>query len=94
MIKQTINEATANNPIFCEEWTKPGDIDIVHSPSHYTAGGIEVIDYIRAKLTKEEFKGYCKGNIIKYISRAGRKESEKADIQKAKVYIEWLDEAI
>lgn len=64
--------------------------DAVHHPSHY-AGKIEVIDYIRDKLTPEEFKGYCKGNVLKYISRAGKKKTaDKAeDIQKAEVYLKW-----
>ena len=68
--------------------------DLIKSPSHYTAGGIETIDFIRAKLTTEEFKGYCKGNIIKYISRAGKKKSStmKEDLQKAETYLKWLEE--
>ena len=78
------------NELFCIE---PED-DVVHAPSHYTAGGIETIDFIRAKLTPEEFKGYCKGNIIKYISRAGKKKSStaKEDLQKAEQYLKWLEE--
>lgn len=64
--------------------------DAVHHPSHY-AGKIEVIDYIRDKLTPEEFKGYCKGNVLKYISRAGKKKtaSKAEDLQKAEVYLKW-----
>jgi hypothetical protein len=31
-------------------------------PDHYKAGGIEAIDYIQAKLSPEEFAGYCRGN--------------------------------
>lgn len=117
MIKQTIDEATAANPLFCENWednaaaseytipsqkflinfeeyekNHPELFDRVNHPLHYTDGGIETIDYIRAKLTKEEFKGYCKGNIFKYLSRAGKKGNEKEDLQKAKTYIEWLIE--
>ena len=37
--------------------------DNIKHPAHYTDGGIETIDFIRAKLTPEEFAGYCKGNI-------------------------------
>lgn len=60
-----------------------------HHPSHYTAGGIETIDFIKAKLSEEEYKGYLKGNLIKYISRAGKKGDERADLEKASVYLGW-----
>lgn len=64
--------------------------DAVHHPSHYV-GKIEVIDYIRDKMSPEEFKGYCKGNVLKYISRAGKKKtaSKAEDLQKAEVYLKW-----
>jgi hypothetical protein len=41
---------------------------MVNHPPHYTDGGIEVIDYIKAK-----HLDFCLGNAIKYISRAGKK---------------------
>ena len=69
--------------------------DAVHHPEHYCDGGIEVIDYIRAKLTKEEFIGYCKGNALKYISRAGKKTANAdVDVDKAIVYLGWLKDAL
>ena len=57
----------------------------VNHPSHYTDGKIEVIEYIEDK----KF-GYCLGNAIKYISRAGKKNKDKEieDLQKAIWYIE------
>ena len=65
--------------------------DAVNHPSHYTDGGIETIDYIRAKLTQEEFNGYCKGNALKYISRCGKKsENWQEDRDKAIVYLKWM----
>jgi N-acetylmuramoyl-L-alanine amidase CwlA len=57
---------------------------------HYNVGGIETIDYIKAKLTKEELKGFNKGNVIKYLSRAGHKGDEKEDYKKALYYLEKL----
>ncbi len=63
--------------------------DSVNHPSHYTDGGIETIDFIRAKLTTDEFRGYCVGNAMKYISRAGKKGDFKTDIEKAIVYLKW-----
>lgn len=64
--------------------------DQVNHPAHYTQGGIEAIDYIRAKLTPDEFSGYCKGNALKYISRAGKKTNESEDLAKAKWYLDHL----
>ena len=43
--------------------------DNVDRPMHYAAGSIECIDAIEAQLSAEEFRGYLKGNIIKYIWR-------------------------
>ena len=64
--------------------------DVVLSPSHYTAGGIETIDFIKAKLTPDEFRGFLKGSIIKYLSRANLKGSEEQDYAKASFYSRML----
>ena len=58
--------------------------DNVHHPRHYTDGKIEVIDYI-----DDKGFGYCLGNAVKYISRAGKKDPATAieDLQKALWYI-------
>ncbi len=63
--------------------------DKVNHPSHYTFGDIEVIDYIRDKLTPEEFQGYCNGNVMKYISR-WRHKGGSEDLKKARVYLNWM----
>jgi len=57
----------------------------VNHPSHYNDGNIEVIDYIEDKQL-----GFCLGNAIKYISRAGKKYKDKEveDLKKAIWYIE------
>jgi hypothetical protein len=57
--------------------------DMVNSPPHYTAGGIETIDFIEAKNLN-----YNLGNAVKYITRAGLKGDRAEDLQKAKWYIE------
>lgn len=65
--------------------------DVVNSPPHYTVGGIETIDFIQAKLSPEEFAGYCRGNMLKYIARAGHKDDAGQDMRKALWYGErWL----
>jgi hypothetical protein len=63
------------------------EVDEVNHPPHYLVGGIEVIDYIKAKLTPEEFRGYLKGNVIKYISRADHKNG-MVDWGKADWYVD------
>jgi len=67
-------------------------IDVVNSPPHYKVGGIEVIDFIKAKLTPEEFRGYLKGNVLKYTSRAGHKDDVTQDIGKLVWYANKLQE--
>lgn len=68
--------------------------DAVHHPQHYTLPGltIESVDVIRAVLTPEEFKGWCKGNALKYSLRAGRKDPTKEvqDLAKAGVFLSWI----
>lgn len=61
-------------------------VDNVNNPPHYTAGSIECIDAIRAALTDEEFRGYCKGNAIKYVWREQHKGGDES-LQKAQWYI-------
>ena len=58
------------------------------NPEHYKIGGIETIDYIKAKLTPEEYLGYLKGTQIKYRARIGYKEGDDAisDIDKMDWY--------
>ena len=59
--------------------------DLVNHPSHYTDGKIEVIDFI-----EDKGLNFHRGNAVKYISRAGKKNPEKEieDIQKAIWYLE------
>ena len=67
--------------------------DPVNHPKHYTVGDIEVIEYIKDKLTKEEYIGYCMGNVIKYVSRYKHKNG-KEDLNKAMVYLSWAIEVM
>lgn len=57
--------------------------DSVNSPDHYTSGEIECIDALRSALSEAEFRGFCKGNALKYLWRAGRKGCGEEDIRKA-----------
>lgn len=56
------------------------------SVNYYAVGEIETIEFIKAKLSKEEFKGFLKGNVIKYISRSLYKSDETGDYKKAAYY--------
>ena len=67
----------------------------VTHPSHYTSGKIEVIDFIT-----DQKLDFCLGNVVKYISRAGKKEGDKnknqtiedktiEDLKKARFYLDY-----
>ncbi len=43
--------------------------DPVNHPKHYNIGGLETIDIIESRLTREEFVGYLKGSKMKYDLR-------------------------
>lgn len=64
------------------------------NPEHYKSGGIETIEYIRAKMSKEEFYGYIKGNVMKYVSRVDKKSDKLLDkiddLKKAQWYLERM----
>lgn len=67
--------------------------DNVNAPDHYKLRGldIEAIDVIRGALTEDEFRGFCKGNVLKYTIREGHKNGDE-DLKKAKKYLEFLEE--
>lgn len=64
--------------------------DPVNHPSHYTSGGIECIAAIKASMTAEAYKGYLKGNTLKYLWRYEKKVNPVEDLKKARTYLEWL----
>lgn len=65
---------------------KEDDIfDSVHKPSHYTEGR----EYEPRKVIMDWGLNYYLGNVLKYISRAGRKKDAVEDLKKAKQYLEW-----
>jgi hypothetical protein len=64
--------------MICEE-------DMVNSPPHYGTGVIECIDYIEDFLTKEEYIGYLRGNIAKYLHR-WRYKNGIEDLKKSEWY--------
>ena len=68
------------------------DSDPVNRPSHYTAGGIECIDAIKASMSTEAFLGFLKGNVQKYMWRYEKKVAQVEDLKKAQWYLSKLIE--
>jgi len=63
--------------------------DSVEKPAHYASGDIECIDAIKAQMTPEEFQGYLKGNVSKYMWR-WRDKGGVESLRKARWYLERL----
>lgn len=62
--------------------------DPINRPEHYRQGEIECIDAIEAALTPEEFRGYCKGNALKYVWRERHKGKPTEDLLKSLWYLQ------
>ena len=73
------------------------EVDMVNHPPHYKlSNGMESIDVIRAVLTPEEYRGWCKGNALKYQFRAGKKDPTKLvqDYEKTQWFLQELVEVL
>lgn len=85
-VKEQEVDIPSNTSIYKEE--KENNV-----PNHYKGSeNIDVIDFLYQQLPFEQFKGFMKGNMIKYPVRAGRKDDELADIKKARDYADRLIE--
>ena len=62
----------------------------VHSPTHYMHGKKETIDVIRDCMESDEYHGYLKGNVLKYVSRYKFKGEPLEDLEKANWYLNRL----
>ena len=69
--------------------TSGDSLDVVNHPPHYTDGGIECIEAIEAQLTPEEYRGYLKGNVAKYLWREKHKGGIES-LKKAQWYLNRL----
>jgi len=58
-------------------------------PEHYKFGGVECIDAIKSSLSPEQFKGYLKASIIKYLWRYEKKNGLE-DLEKADWFLRKL----
>ena len=64
--------------------------DNVNNPRHYNKDGIECIDGIKASMSDQEFVGYLKANVIKYLWRYDYKGKPLEDLKKAQWYLDKL----
>jgi len=66
--------------------------DLQVGGQHYKEMGVQPWDVMEAVLSRDEFIGFLKGNIIKYSMRAGKKDSD--DAGKARHYMMKLREVM
>lgn len=62
---------------------------MVNRPEHYRQGSVECIEAIESSMSREEFQGYLKGNVQKYVWRYRYKNGVQ-DLHKARWYIDRL----
>ena len=59
---------------------------------HYDRAAIQPIDFMESNFTPDEYQGYLKGQVVKYISRYRYKGTPVPDLVKARTYLNWLIE--
>jgi hypothetical protein len=88
-----------NNPLtnalnsYAAEAEKEAE-DMVTAPRHYNTGNIECIDAIEESMSSVAFKGYLKGNCMKYLWRYDYKGKQVEDLKKAGWYLQKLTEMV
>lgn len=60
--------------------------DMVNRPAHYAGNGMETIAALKGTMSDEEFRGFLKGNIMKYLTRAGKKDAVSQELNKVLWY--------
>ncbi|KGL46230.1 hypothetical protein EP56_02170 [Listeriaceae bacterium FSL A5-0209] len=88
-VKKEGNEITYANCIYYSDYKieKYKANDIVNNPSHYNTGGIETLDYIKAKVP--DYTSVAMSQVIKYVSRFPHKNGLE-DLKKAQFYLNDL----
>jgi len=69
--------------------------EMVNHPSHY--GGdttYECIKVLKAWLTPDEYRGFLKGNAIKYLCRVGKKDEALQELNKVTWYVDQLKKEV
>ena len=96
------NTLTSNECFDCMSYSnwkgtkedKPIDTGTATSSPHYNKLVLQPVEMNQLCLTKEEFIGFLKGNIIKYSMRCGLKDEVEKEQNKIRQYKKWLDEAL
>ena len=65
-------------------------LELVSDPNSHYHTRIQPIETMQANMTPEEFQGFCKGSIIKYACRCGRKDDPLKEALKIVDYANWL----
>ena len=95
MLNKVYNWYKELDPAACENTEgeccgKEPNVDMVNHPSHYTQGGIECIDALKAAtVSKTGIEAVCTANAIKYLWRYEEKNGIE-DVKKARWYIDRL----
>ena len=95
MLDKCYNWYKELDPAACENdeaecCNKESTVDMVNHPSHYTQGGIECIDALKAAtVSKTGIEAVCTANAIKYLWRYEEKNGIE-DVKKARWYIDRL----
>ena len=69
-----------------------GNSGLPKDSTHYQHTLLQPLEIMQRIMTPEEFKGFLKGNILKYSIRGGNKQGEPAekDLGKVETYSRWL----
>ena len=95
MLNKCYNWYKELDPTACENAEdsccgKESNVDMVNHPVHYTQGGIECIDALKAAtVSKTGIEAVCTANAIKYLWRYEEKNGVE-DVKKARWYIDRL----
>ena len=57
------------------------------NPSHYKGGAVECIEALQSCLSPQEYQGFLRGNVIKYLWRLGNKDESLQELKKAQWYL-------
>ena len=100
-LRKNLEKQKSLDDVTPEEWDKVSKTAVgklyhpedkhnpVTQPDHYNKGAIEAIEAIKASMHPQEYKGYLKGNCLKYLWRYEYKNGIE-DLKKAQVYLGWL----
>lgn len=71
---------------------RPGSLDKVNAPAHYTFGRVEVIDIIEDAISRapDAVLGNCQGHVLRYVLRLWDKDDPMLNASKARWYLDRL----